>query len=167
MTRVSPQVLVGSGAPGLRAPCPVGVATGIAPEGVAGPAPWTSPPVACSPVQVREPTFSSLPQSSVNPSLSLQELLSWRSRAAPQPPWLQLELMPPPWVGGLWGRIERAQPELSTCVPQGQCLACVPRASGGWTVPRGLRPVQSLAPREGLTSPATLAATALPGCSCW
>ena len=61
MTWVSPQVLVGSGAPGLHALCPVGAATGIAPEGAAGPAPWTSPPVVYSPVRVRAPTFSSLP----------------------------------------------------------------------------------------------------------
>lgn len=51
--RRPPQVPVGSGALGLRAPCPAVVASGTAPEAAARTALWTSPPVACSPVQVR------------------------------------------------------------------------------------------------------------------
>lgn len=51
--RGPPQVPVGSGALGLRAPCPAVVASGTAPEAAARTALWTSPPVACSPVQVR------------------------------------------------------------------------------------------------------------------
>lgn len=54
------QVLVGNGALGLRAPCPVEVATGIAPKAVAHTALWSSPPVVCSLVQVRTATGSLL-----------------------------------------------------------------------------------------------------------
>lgn len=66
----APQVLVGSGVPGLRAPCPVAVATEIAPEAVAHLSSWSSLPATCSPVQVRgcpgDLQFSSPPISTLS-----------------------------------------------------------------------------------------------------
>lgn len=65
-TWLPPQVLAGSGAPGLRAPCPVAAVTGTAPETVACTAVWTSLPAGCSPVQVRAvATCSTAPPPSV------------------------------------------------------------------------------------------------------
>lgn len=53
VTRLPPQVLVGSGAPGPRAPCPAAAATGTAPEAVASMTLWSSRPAGGGPAQVR------------------------------------------------------------------------------------------------------------------
>lgn len=134
--------------------------------------------MACSPVQVRAalgthflhhvPALSSHPhptQGPVIPSLSLQgplpELLCSPTTYPATP-----ELMPF-WVWEPGGELRAPGLGHQFLCPQGRCLACVPGASGGWTVPRALPPVQSSALLKGLTRPATLAATALPERSCW